>query len=96
MVALCRSEVLQNAQREHSAILFTCIKRFIGNEILFILSSLSGRLRQVLLYNVKWPLFSAHSSFNASLSKEPINFQLVYIQGHITWYSLAQSFVVPL
>ena len=48
IIALCRSKVLQNALREHSAILSTFIKLpFVMKA--FVLSILSGRLTQVLL-----------------------------------------------
>ena len=47
IIALCRSKVLQNAPREHFAILSTFIKLpfVFKTSVLF----LSGRLRQVLL-----------------------------------------------
>ena len=46
---ISRSKVLQNAPREHSAILSTFIKLpFVFK--FFVLSILSGRFRQVLLY----------------------------------------------
>ena len=45
----CRSKVLQNAPREHSAILLTFIKQPFVFKII-VLSILSGRLKQVLLY----------------------------------------------
>ena len=52
ILAKCRSKVLQNAPREHSAILSNFIKlQFVFKT--FILSFLSDRLRQVLLYNLK-------------------------------------------
>ena len=48
-MALCRSKVLQNAPREHSAILSTFIKlSFVVKT--FVLSISSGRLRKVLLF----------------------------------------------
>ena len=48
-IADCWSKVLQNALLEHSAILSTCIKVPSVFKT-FVLSVLSGRLRQVLLY----------------------------------------------
>ena len=45
----CSSKVLQNALREHSAILLTYIKRVLVFKTFFGGSSRSGRLRQVLL-----------------------------------------------
>ena len=49
--AKCRSKVLQNAPREHSAILSTFIKLpFVVKT--FVLSILSDHLRQVLLYTL--------------------------------------------
>ena len=47
--SLMQVKVLQNAPLEHSVILLTCIKRLLVLKTYF-LSSLSGRLRQVLLY----------------------------------------------
>ena len=49
IIAECRSKVLQNAQWEHSAILSIFIKLPFVIKI-FVLSILSGFLRQVLLY----------------------------------------------
>ena len=46
IISKCRSKVLENAPREHSAILLTCIKLpFVFKT--FVLPFLSGRLRQV-------------------------------------------------
>ena len=49
LIAQSWAKVLQNAPREHSAIISTCIKlSFVFKT--FVLSILSGRLRQVSLY----------------------------------------------
>ena len=52
IIAECRSKVLQNALSEHSAILSTFIKLPFVLKI-FVLSILSGRFTQVLLYHFK-------------------------------------------
>ena len=52
VVSYCRSKILQNAPREHSAILLTCISMIINLEKFNLFSGvlLSGCLRQVCLY----------------------------------------------
>ena len=51
MIAECRSKVLQDAPREHFAIILTGIKLPFVIQI-FVLSIFIGRLRQVLLYRI--------------------------------------------
>ena len=51
MITKCKSKVLQNAAREHSAILSTCIKLPLAFLRPFFCLFLSGHLRRVSLYN---------------------------------------------
>ena len=83
IIAECRSKVLQNAPREHSAILLTFIKlSFVFKT--FVLSNLSGRLRQVLLYSQFYPQI-LHNWINDTITavlKENLHTLLIIALSH--------------
>ena len=85
--SLMQVKVLQNAPREHSAILLTCIKRLLVLKTFLFLSSLSGRFRQVLLYTVKHQKFIVLNKV-----KEIISIQRVkIISSHCYFCSFSAS-----
>ena len=85
--SLMQVKVLQNAPREHSAILLTCIKRLLVLKTFLFLSSLNGRFRQVLLYTVKHQKFIVLNKV-----KEIISIQRVkIISSHYYFCSFSAS-----